>query len=96
MLHTYATDSRKDWDKLLPYLLFAYQEVPQASTGFAPFERLCGHPVRNPLDILKVEWEAEERVCSIVCVVIEGATGEHGRVCTRGPAQGPEGPEGLV
>ena len=26
----------KDWDKLLPYLLFSYREVPQASTGFSP------------------------------------------------------------
>ena len=61
MLHKYATESGKDWDKLLPYLLFAYQEVPQASTGFAPFKRLYGRPVRGPLDVLKEEWEAEEK-----------------------------------
>ena len=53
MLRTYVTESGKDWDKLLPYLLFAYQEVPQASTGFAPFELLYGHPVHGLLDILK-------------------------------------------
>ena len=41
--------------KTTPYLLFAYQEVPQASTGFAPFELLYGHPVCGPLDILKEE-----------------------------------------
>ena len=40
MLHKYATESRKNWDKLLPYLLFAYREVPQALTGFAPFKLL--------------------------------------------------------
>ena len=27
----------KDWDKLLPYLLFAYREVSQEPTGFSPF-----------------------------------------------------------
>lgn len=32
----------KDWDLLLPYLMFAVREVPQASTGFSPFERLYG------------------------------------------------------
>ncbi len=30
----------KDCDTLLPYLLFSYREVPQASTGFSPFELL--------------------------------------------------------
>jgi len=32
----------KDWDKLMPYVLFAYQEVPQATTWFLPFELLHG------------------------------------------------------
>ncbi|KAI3359033.1 hypothetical protein L3Q82_015435, partial [Scortum barcoo] len=32
-----------DWDQWLPYLPFAYREVPQASTGFSPFEVLYGH-----------------------------------------------------
>ena len=35
----------KNWDTLLPYLLFAYREVPQSSTGFSPFELLYGHTV---------------------------------------------------
>ena len=29
-----------DWDILFPYVLFAYQEVPQSTTGFFPFELL--------------------------------------------------------
>jgi transposase InsO family protein len=53
MLKKTAVDEGKDWDKLLPYLLFAYREVPQASTGFSPFELLYGWQVRGPLDILK-------------------------------------------
>ena len=36
----------KNWDKLLPYLLFAYREVPQASTGFSPFELMYGRRER--------------------------------------------------
>ena len=39
MLHKMVGDD-KDWDKVLPYVLFAYQEVPQSSTGFSPFELL--------------------------------------------------------
>lgn len=37
MLRKTAQEEGKDWDKLIPYLLFAYREVPQASTGFSPF-----------------------------------------------------------
>ncbi|XP_051794916.1 uncharacterized protein LOC127530951 [Acanthochromis polyacanthus] len=49
-----------DWDQWLPYLLFAYREVPQSSTGFSPFELLYGRQVRGPLDLLKDYWERTE------------------------------------
>ena len=61
MLRKVATDDGKDWDKLIPPLLFAYREVPQKSTGFSPFELLYGRDVRGPLDVLKESWEAERR-----------------------------------
>ena len=38
---------------MLANLLFAYREVPQASTGFSPFELLYGRAVNGPLDVLK-------------------------------------------
>lgn len=62
----------KDWDKLIPYLLFAYREVPQESSGFSPFELLYGREVRGPLDILKESWTAEssEASHSIVSYVL--------------------------
>ena len=61
MLRKVVAKEGKDWDKLLPYLLFAYREVPQASTGFSPFELLYGRAVRGPLDVIRETWEAEER-----------------------------------
>ena len=61
MLRKYATKEGKDWDKFIPYLLFAYREVPQASTGFSPFELLYGRSVRGPLDIVRESWEAREK-----------------------------------
>ena len=42
MLRKSAQDNRWDWERLLPYVLFAYREAPQASTGFSPFELLYG------------------------------------------------------
>jgi len=50
-----------NWDNMLPYVLFAYREVPQSSTGFSPFELLYGREARGPLDILKEEWEADKK-----------------------------------
>ena len=58
-----VSETGKDWDKLLPYLLFAYREVPQASTAFL----LYGREVRGPLDILKESWERDKRVSSDMC-----------------------------
>ena len=40
-------------------MLFAYREVPQESTGFAPFELLYGCTVRGPMRILKELWTKE-------------------------------------
>ena len=42
MLRKAAVQEGKDWDRLIPYVLFAYREVPQSSTGFSPFELLYG------------------------------------------------------
>ncbi len=36
MLKRVLVESTRDWDQLVPYVLFAYREVPQASTGFSP------------------------------------------------------------
>ena len=57
MLRKVAADDGANWDKWVPYLLFAYREVPQDSTGFSPFELLYGRAVRGPLDILKESWK---------------------------------------
>ena len=55
---------------MLPYVLFAYREVPQATLGFSPFELLYGRDVCGPLDVLKKEWihspEAELDILSFV------------------------------
>ena len=47
MLRKVIDKEGKDWNKLLPYIIFAYREVPQASTGFSPFELLYGQSVRE-------------------------------------------------
>ena len=56
MLKKFVGDCVKVWDKYLPYLLFAYREVPSASTGYSPFELLYGRMVRGPLAVIKESW----------------------------------------
>ena len=49
----------KNWDQLLPYVLFSIREVPQASTGFSPFDLLYPYHPRGLLDLAKEVWESQ-------------------------------------
>ncbi|KAL2089209.1 hypothetical protein ACEWY4_016108 [Coilia grayii] len=73
MLCKFVADSGADWDEWLPYLLFAYCEVPQASTGFSPFELLYGRQVRGPLDMMKeaVEGQPPQNGMNILSYIIK-------------------------
>ncbi|KAL1263245.1 hypothetical protein QQF64_005984 [Cirrhinus molitorella] len=57
MLHWVAAEDRRDWDLMIPYVLFGIREVPQASTGFTPFELLFRRQPRGLLDVAKEAWE---------------------------------------
>ena len=59
MLRKLVDTDGKDWDQLIPYVLFSIREVPQASTGFSPFELLYGRQPRGLLDIAKEAWEKQ-------------------------------------
>jgi len=73
MLRKFVNDTGSDWDQWLPFLLFAYREVPQASTGFSPFQLLYGHAVRGPMDVLKEAWEGPvpQQQCSELSYVLK-------------------------
>jgi transposase InsO family protein len=60
MLKRLCAERPKDWDRYIPAALFAYREVPQESSGYAPFELLYGRKVRGPAAILKQAWTAED------------------------------------
>lgn len=53
MLRKAASQDGKDWDCLIPFLLFAYREVPHECTEFSPFELLYGRDVCGPLTFSK-------------------------------------------
>ncbi len=60
MLRRVAAEDRRDWDQMLPYVLFGIREVSQASTGFTPFELLFGRQPRGLLDVAKEAWEHQQ------------------------------------
>ena len=59
MMKKLALETPKRWDVVLPAMLFAYREVPQASTGFSPFEMLYGRNVKGPMQLLRQLWTQE-------------------------------------
>ncbi|GBN03452.1 hypothetical protein AVEN_122590-1 [Araneus ventricosus] len=59
MLHHVIRSDPTDWDKHIPYLLFAYREVPNCTTGISPFRLMYGCEARGPLSVLKSSWSDE-------------------------------------
>ncbi|GIY33397.1 reverse transcriptase [Caerostris darwini] len=52
-LHHVIRETPSNWDKQLPYLLFACREMPNSPTDVSPFKLLYGRYARGPLAILK-------------------------------------------
>ena len=56
MLRRLCSEQPKQWHHYISALHFAYREVPQDSTHFAPFELMYGRTVRGPMHILRESW----------------------------------------
>lgn len=50
-----AINKDREWDDLLPMMVFAYNSTKQASTSFAPCELLYGRVLRQPEDLAVVD-----------------------------------------
>ncbi|XP_068208508.1 uncharacterized protein [Palaemon carinicauda] len=51
ILKKHCYEQGSEWDKALPFALFAIRNHPNSSTGVAPFELVFGHKIRGPLEI---------------------------------------------
>ena len=56
MIRSLTLELQTNWDESLPWILFAYGEIPVETLGFSPFEMLFGRSVRGPLSLLKATW----------------------------------------
>ena len=53
MLRAHCTERQNDWDKELPFVLFAVRDSVQESLGNSPFELVYGYELRNSRKIAK-------------------------------------------
>src|SRR6218665_1554303 len=56
------------WDQLLPWVLFAYREVPVEGLVFSPFDIVFGRNIKGVLQLIKNSWlkdDMPEKVRSI-------------------------------
>jgi len=59
------------WDNALPWVLFAYREVPIETLGCSPFELVSGRTVPGPLQLVKSAWLQETDLSSAKQNVVE-------------------------
>lgn len=59
MLRHIVDEGGQNWDLILPEILFAIWETPQASTGFTPFELLFGRRPQGLLYVTKEAWKEQ-------------------------------------
>ena len=56
MLRSLTEKFPNSWDETLPWVLFAYWEVPVETLGYSPFDLLFGRSVVGALAFLKSSW----------------------------------------
>ena len=80
MLRKAAQTEGKDWDKLIPFLLFAYQEVPQASmylwTSWKSWEAAKKDDDSVVSYVLSL-WEKLQKMSQLACSNLQVAQSTH-------------------
>lgn len=66
MVRAHCTERQTDWDKELPFALFAIRDSIQESLGYTPFELVYGREMRNPLKMAKEKWDNSEKISGYV------------------------------
>ncbi|GFQ80299.1 hypothetical protein TNCT_30041 [Trichonephila clavata] len=59
MLNKNIQENGNNWDSHLPYLMFAYREVPHSTTGVSPHQLVYGRLPNGPLKLLKEVWTGD-------------------------------------
>ncbi|GFW47333.1 hypothetical protein TNCV_335051 [Trichonephila clavipes] len=62
MLNKNNQENGNNWDSHLPYLMFAYREVPHSTTGVSPYQLVYGRLPNGPLKLLKEVWTGGKEI----------------------------------
>ena len=60
LLRQLTQNGKVEWDKCLPFVLWAYRGTVHATTGFSSYKLLFGREMRMPLDELVRFWKGKE------------------------------------
>ena len=60
LLRKLVSNPDMEWDKCIPYVLWAYRGTIHKSTGYSPFQLLFGKAMRMPLDQLVHFWKGKK------------------------------------
>jgi len=61
MLRKFISDHPRDWDQIIKFLLYALREVPNASTGYLPYQLVYGTKPRGILKLIRETWTGEDK-----------------------------------
>ena len=61
LLRKLTQDPNAEWDKCLPYVLWAYHGTIHKTMGFSPYELLFGRKMKMPLDQMVRYWKGKEK-----------------------------------
>lgn len=70
-VRAHCTERQTDWDKELPFALFAIRDSIQESLGYTPFELVYGREMRNPLKMAKEKWDNSEKTTEKISGYVE-------------------------
>ena len=60
LLKKLTQKSIKEWDKCLPFVLWAYRGTVHSTTGYSLFELLFGRTMKTPIDELAKYWKEKQ------------------------------------
>lgn len=72
MLSKYVASDHTDWDLILPFITFAYNTAPQATTNFSPFFLLYGREPSTTLDTI-LPYRPDSSECTPISEVARRA-----------------------
>jgi len=62
MLSRVVREHKRQWHKVVPLMVWALREVPNATTSVSPYLLVYGRVARGPLAVLKESWIGERDI----------------------------------